>query len=545
MLVPMNRRNLIVFLLCCVCVLSGLAWQRARTNSHAVSVEYFQNILKAQSLETSVWTRGAQYHVANGIVTKDGHPVSEEEAFAALQTAYRLAIAERTPLFGIAGVDPQKLDAAVSDLQSARRSLAHEQSSIRESQLIYALYPVDFLRSLAALETTRQKFISSHSSRDAELYDEAMRRTIAAGSRDAALFYRALSEALGSKKSFRIPGLGGSITRDRLFSAASQLRTRILKQEDLFKKRQECLGGRINTCSLSNTGLRYNGLATSTTQADISDLQDIQTLWAEAGLTPGPGTTVLLTESACTAMHPPYIYFLFNPGAGRTPLRYVGDIFFNITDGSKGPTLSYLKEKYDIDYSFQNQVQSYICPDVGTDLGMARATAATAQFAARFPALSPEKAAPLLGAPVVQESDAASYMLSVGQELMAQAYPSRDATEAFKRLLLLWREKSAGLDDLVRSVALVAHTDAELHAKGVPIDVDAQTMFITHSAFPSLFLTQNPYAGPGVSPIRDKNAEDFQAYLSSVASYNTLRSTVPRGKIIHDLQAFSRFENGQ
>ncbi len=527
-----------------VLLLLGLAWHHFYIQGNAEASRYFANVLKNSRVTETVTVGGVSYSIADGTVSSANHTVSAPEEFLALRTAYAVLVAERSPLFGIEGVDPEALKRAVGALQAAQKSAADIQESAQSATVTGSLYPINFLTSLAELEKARQTFLSVKSDTALTAYDQAMRQTIADGLHDSGTFAGALRAVIADKQSFRFPGLGGSITKQDLLNSAAQVQTRMSEVKNRFARRQQCLSGQVDICNPGILTLQYPQLSATSTAVVSPFASEIQSIFdsTNPGSAAAAGSVITLSESTCVSMHPPYVFFLFAPGEGRTPLRYLGDIFFTATEHSNGPVLPYLKEKYDIAYSYQNVVQSYICPDVGTDIGTANAVQKTAEFAKQFPAVAQAEQKQFMGARPLDESAAITYLRAAGEALFAEAQPNPEETVALQKLLLVWQEKSAGLDALVQSVATVIRTDTAMRKNGVPISVDAGTLFMTHSVFPSLFLTQNSSAGVTGITLREKKDSDLAAYLSSVVRYSKLRDITPHEKIIHDISAFNLFE---
>ena len=109
-------------------------------------------------------------------------------------------------------------------------------------------------------------------------------------------------------------------------------------------------------------------------------------------------------------------------------------------------------------------------------------------------------------------------------------------------VLNMWRERNGGLDVLVSLIVSVNNQDMKLSARGVPFDLSARTLFLTHSAFPSLFLALSPRTGVSPITLRETTSTDASSIRADVIPYTELVRTVPREKIVHDFEAFLSFE---
>ena len=173
------------------------------------------------------------------------------------------------------------------------------------------------------------------------------------------------------------------------------------------------------------------------------------------------------------------------------------------------------------------------------------ATKATQNFANRYPSLAISARNQLLKNPqIVYETDVISYIQSASEELRGRKDLAAPVMKnELNNLILMFHEKSAGLEFLVRDIVRVNSNDLRLKKSGIPFDISARTLFLTRSAFPSLFLSQNPRAGAISAGIRVQNDEDRARFFSKIERYSFLRTTTSREKIVHDIHAYLKMEN--
>lgn len=501
---------------------------------------FFSSALRDANISETVFVGGTYYEVNDGTISSTNKHLSDFGRYRVLRLAYALALARRAPLFGITGVNPQELTAAVQELSAVQGTLADKQQTPRDALLVReALYPTDFLGDLASLERARLAFVASGSDLDATLYDTALDRTVFDGTLDAIRFRYAF-EKEASTDQFRFPTLGGTISRTTLLDSTTVTNSRFVEDIQLLFQRERCLSGKTQWCQQAEIDL--------SPPAESDDVIPPATHISQR-TDPGAGHAgdvyITLSESACVGATPqPYVFTYGNPeGISRMPLWYSGDSFFAPTQGAQGTTMKYLHEQLGIDYSLVNPMEFYICPDVLSDIGSAYAVLATVHFAQAHPGYAEAARASLFSGPVFKEPDAVNYTREAAAEITAKKLPESDPAQSdMEDLLNMWNERSAGLDMLVSTMVQVDRQDIGLHAQGVPFTIDARTLFLTHSAFPSLFITQNRSAGTSRLSLRETNADDLAALYSHMIPYAVLVKTVPREKILHDLSAFLSFE---
>ena len=533
---PRTIIGICVLLLACIGVYL-LIERTVEQQSRAAT--FFAAALRNANISESVSVGGIEYEVNDGVISSANKSLSAFNRYRVLRLAYELALVRRAPLFGIAGVDPQELTTAVQQLSVAQGALADAQVSPRDALLVrQALYPVDFLNDLASLEHSRLAFIASGSDLDATRYEIALKKTIFDGISNAKRFRDAFNEEAGTDQ-FKFPTLGGTISRATLFNSIAVMNSRFIASVALLQEREHCLSGNTSSC-------RPQELDLTSPENDRVDVNATSpapqsTLPSDQGGT----TNLLLSQSSCLGMLPgPYVFSYGNPsGTHRMPLWFSGDSFFTPTAGIAGATMQYLRQQQHIEYSLVNPLEFYICPDVLSDIGSAYALLSTVKFAQAHPEFAKMQRASLLSHAAFRETDALAYLREATAEITAEKLPESDAAQSgLENLLNLWREQSAGLDMLVSTMAQVDKQDAGLHAQGVPFDVSAKTLFLTHSAFPSLMLTQNLSAGTSTISLREADAVDFALLSLHMIPYSTLLKTVPREQLTHDLNTFLSFE---
>src|SRR3989344_293449 len=199
---------------------------------------------------------------------------------------------------------------------------------------------------------------------------------------------------------------------------------------------------------------------------------------------------VILDKSACLAGLPGPYYFRLRTAEETTDailgFGYLGDIIFYPT-GAGGDTLRYSNEKLGISFSPLKPNIFYLCPDTGSDTGRLFAIMAARDFANKNPFLAKKARDRLLKNPrILYEGDAIGYLEAAVEESATGKNEDSATKNALTDIVLMFNEKSAGLEFLIDDIARVNTNDLRLKKSGVPFDVSASNLFLTHSAFPSL-----------------------------------------------------------
>lgn len=513
-----------------IAILAGAAWC---IYAYAASA-HFARALADAHFSGHIEAGGRAYTIEDGALrATGGGRIAPWQRFGAYRLAYALALAERDPVFGIAGTNPAALATSTAALSRSVRGLAAAQTNAADAAAIERLYPIAFLTALSSAEEARLRFIGSGRDTDAAAYRAALAQTARAGAADTLAFQAALDAKIGTS-TLRLLSYGGTITDDTLRAAADAAHTRMSEAEAQIRQRTRCLDGITLACDA-------DWLTTPLPAAFQNAGKTPQTL--DVALNTRASAeydSVSLGKSACLSSLPGPYAFKYGSieRSGRIPLTYFGDYFFSPTAGQDAGTMSYLRDTLSIRYSLVNPLEFYICPDVGTDFSSARFVIDTVQFARAHPTLAPHERSALLKEKPYSSSRALSYLRTALESAVDPA-----DLRSLEELALECEERSAGLEAIVRGIVTTDEQDLALARDHIPIDIDARTLFITHSAFPSLFLMQNPAAGSTSVSLRDTTQSGEQRTLAAhVLSFRALSKTVPTSELIRDVDAYLEFE---
>ncbi|MSU74068.1 hypothetical protein EXS56_02930 [Candidatus Kaiserbacteria bacterium] len=248
---------------------------------------------------------------------------------------------------------------------------------------------------------------------------------------------------------------------------------------------------------------------------------------------------VRLNTSACLASLPsPYdLEAAVSWRVNFDLLHYINDMYFIPTAGSSGPVPQFLRDTYGLRYLKINPLVFYLCPYLLEDLSAAQATLKTAELAQKYPGVV-NSYRDILISGIPTEADAIGYIREAGTMLTSGSFPAPYAEEILS-LSLIFNQKSAGLDAVVGQIVYINEHDLVLAQEGTPFDVSAQSLLLTHTAAPSLFLFHQIGA---VSPIVPSTPADKKDFYKHFRPLSDLLLSIPRTVIINEIRTLNRIE---
>lgn len=511
---------------------------------HISAARFYSGELSTASVYEEVTIDRESYGVDRGKVYQNGVLLRGSVSWDALRLAYAKSLARRSPVFDISGTDPQILDETSDTLALAQESLAQLQTSLHEKEAVRSLYPIGFLKALAEAERRRQAFLLSGENGDNLLYWRSLEEVARVGKNDSENFAAAFDSVLGTT-TVRLPGFGGTITQETLRDSIKLLPMRLDEVSRTIAARERCLRTWVMFCekgALQISALHEEAIGThekSRVQVEISKILQ------ETDLGTGAENEIVSSRSTCMgALKGPHHFLLLNPDPKFNPIRYINELFFSDT-AAVGPVIAHLRLKFDVTYSLFNPMIFYLCPDIQADAGKVRAAFSMQNAAREYPDIAATAGSRLIASSILHEDDALSYMNDAFSQVLASPRESAAALHSLTDAYNRYRNGGAGLDALVAQIAEINKKNITLAEGGVGYDLTARTLFLTHSAFPSLFLMTNPSAGRSKlhlrETIRENEARDLSAYA---LTYSVLRERVTREKIIHDIRAIRALDRG-
>ncbi len=512
----------------------------------------YAQALGAAAIHTEVVVHGVSYTVENGQVKRNGALVSITDAQAALHVAYAQALARRTPLFDTQGTNADVLDLVIDKLISSTAEVAAVQPSSSDADALAALYPIEFLRSLATLERARSAFVMSGSDVDARAYDAALRRAVQSGTKDAEALSKTIVSYIGGKQ-FVIPGVGGAIHERNLQGGIETLRTRMSKIAHTLAMREDCIAGDSGSCTpkdlLPTTTPTPAPMVVSNTLRAQSD--SVQSALENSGMyTRSKLQTWALASSSCLGALPgPYMMTVpknSTPGQNADILfAYVGDIYFqklSTIDTATSSFLGYAQKTLHLSYLKVNPVMFYTCPELGDDFGRLGALRAMVAFAQNHQEIAVPERAKLLEESPFTEWDALSYLHAATKELYATgAWPEFEEANDLARAYI---DRSVGLERVVYEIGITNAAHAARVKEGAVFDISAYFMFATHTAYPTLYLGVSPSAGNPPIVLREQNALNKERVDSTYSTYLSLIKSVPKELLVENIRNLGLFDRG-
>lgn len=510
------------------------------------SVDFLSNALR--HIETEVLIGKDSYVVRHGIAYLDETPVDGSKAQQALSLAYRKVLAERSPLLTLAGSDTRALQEALDELEAVQEKLARIQSDRDEMRAVAgALYPIAFLRAAATLEDARVDFIAHPDSGKAVRYEGLLSAALRTYRSDLARFTKAFGDAV-DEKTPRFVSAGRVLDVRSLEAAQQALERGIEKSASIHRMRRACF---LDTSACTSVPLEFPVLdditSMSSPAASLVDMRRVRGLFADLYEAPEilSSDIVALSDSSCLkplGIEP--IYTIYPESIADSLTVKIGtasDIRFTSTAILRDVGFyGYFYER-NIPYVFATPLLHYACQEVGGDYGRTFAVRAvrdligvreTSGYEPSTATLALE--ADLKTADVLREDIAKRYV-----QLLLSDYdslPDQLKSEAGSLALQL-HNRSAALEETVRSIARSEAGDMRLLEKGVPADLSAQNLFFSRSAFLTLFLSHN------LSVLQDERVSfeeisvpvEKQPYRYLI---NAPHTTVPYTRLLESLRAF-------
>lgn len=545
---PRVQYAFIVVCVALVCV--GICAYGAHAQKREIqATRFFSQALRDAHITAVVWWRGTEYTVTDGVVYAHKTIVDENSSFPLLKLAYAQALARRSPMFGIAGTEPDALKASVQSLSESVTDVANAATSSADALLIRSsLYPTSFLSSLAYLEEARLRFAASGTQTNALVYQTMLRRTAKIGRTDAGRFQAAMWH-LFKDEQFIMYGVGGPISSQDLIRTSWNITLAMDAASDRIRKREQCLKGDVSKCDT-----RDLFLALPTTSA--SNVQESQKLPAQvlenrrimASASEKPSETerpiVALQTSRCLkSLEAPYYVTPRNRIGTGDSFFFLNELFFARTANSANMLHRYLGQTLGISYMPLNQLTFYMCPDTQDDSGRARAILAATAYARSHPSSLRDRDALLTTSNIITEGAATRYMHALVDDMMAKdAVTTIEDMREVEELTLMFQYKNAGLNILVDEMAHINGTHARYAQSGIPFEENARVMFMTHSGFLSLFLAHNTLESYTYDAFRSGDKSDTAALYRAINPYSSLTRCVSEENIVQDIRSFLLFE---
>jgi hypothetical protein len=542
--VKVNRLQF--YALMCLCLVGAIGLGIGITYRTEQSAEYFSNQLRAYGLRENVSFGNETYEISGGEVSRNGAPVSGHTADAALRLAYEKVAARVHPFLAIPGIDPQALKESLVSLQDVSSELAARQTDPTKAELVRDdLYPIDFLRAAADLESARLEFLRTGSLSSATDYEQAQKRTLDAYLSGLDAFANAFATAV-SPEALSFATEKDVISRADVLRAIRTLKERAHEIGRKMSERASCIRGNLNLCFPADTSLPKlpEGAGTLPSRA-LRIEQSVRDLYSQAGYTiPDEEPLVLLSKSACVNAQPgtALLFGFERMPSAEAPLApfFFGDIRY--IDSSKYSSRQFFKYFFDsgVHYVLNRHLTNYGCPEISTDVGAVNSVRAIRTFALqeKVSRFVPAPDQPVLRAleagfstnKVVKEEDAMTYMRFSETYISSAGMPTALSYRMLE-LALEAEEKTLGLYPLVEHINFYERNNmliAEKGLEGLEMDFDASYLFFVRSSIPSFFLSANPSFGAPVQLFKENHLP------SSEEPYIYYSSLFPTTGILHD-----------
>ena len=528
----------------------------ASERKQQAGIVFYSAALREAKIDETVFFDGRSYQIHNGMVVSLKEPVPGiREKFVALRLAYALALARRAPMFSLEGSDPDAFESALESLIDTRDALAHSQNNPKDELLVReSLYPIRFLLSLVETERARRAFISSGSAENERHYRRSVATTVQNFETDLRKFRIGFEGAVQEDAS-PYTVLGGTITRQSFLKAIGDLQALVPLLKSAVATHNYCIDGIKHSCAPAEIVFpSLPALASGEQNSTVAPLlfQDVLELRTQLADTPSnieELPLVSLVDSACVNTFLGPAYFLLreqsqNYRRSVTSIEFVGDILLYSTLASAqnkgGQVVRYFAE-HGISYLLLSPTAYYQCPNVGSDLARGFGAVRAAQWLRSTPLLTSQEKSSLYS-DALQEEDVFALVAEVSDALKAIDTPfSKKDTDVLSALVVTLRDRSAGVEALITEIATYGAQDIKMREVGIPLASSTSYLFFTQSAFLPLFLSHNRSVSP--ADISLFEGDEPQALPEFLLLWSELRSSVPRKKIIEDINFFFKIHS--
>jgi hypothetical protein len=243
----------------------------------------------------------------------------------------------------------------------------------------------------------------------------------------------------------------------------------------------------------------------------------------------------ILSESACLAELPsPHVFLSVTdkgvPDSER--IHYVNDVLFLPTTSAPGGVMRHLSKT--LSFAIQRPLPFYVCFETQRDRGLVAAIAEVLEIAES----SPERARGERNVLLAEQSDIAA------RQYLSTALSSSLDLESRRRLeeaRIMIDSRNAKLDALVKEIATVLTVRMRQARNGIPVRIDAQALFATHSAFPSLLLTHDASIVSAELGLATSSPTHRDTYLRSVIRLSQAPAAL-RASLVKDTRTLYRFD---
>ncbi|MFA7310134.1 MAG: hypothetical protein WC050_04480 [Candidatus Paceibacterota bacterium] len=514
---------------------------------------FFSNALKQANVTETVSYQGTTYTIKNGTVLDDTITVRHPAMRPILELAYEKAVARRSPLFAMPGVDLSQFRTAVQQLALRREELASKQKSASEARLVRrGLYPVDFLSAIADAEEARRMFLDTGSWDAAFTYEGSKSVALSTYAADLANYKASFSQAVPRSDDILFETYTDRVSRAYILAALDTLEqgSRQIKNRDAG--RALCLKGFVRKCDV--TDLELPPIATQLspiTESDIALAEDVRDMYTRTGYSIDTNAPLVhISSSFCFSDPKKNLLFSFESRVAtddQTPYLtpvLVSDVVFVRSERYAGLPFYGSFASNNITYALQDFLAPYSCTQLDGDLGKIDALRQVHDFAVsnRISTYGDGPDARALAqierkierAAYIGDTDASDYLRTA--HALASSASSTVPQDLSDQIISLWLQvayASTGAYQELLNGNFFYKRSAIVNREGDEVVFGARSLFLARSAFSALFMSSNLSVTGEHGPLfptagTDADERPYLFYSSSAHSAQ-IREEVMRG----------------
>lgn len=450
---------------------------------------------------------------------------------------YAIQILRTDPVLSLPGTDIPTLRHDIADLEKVRDGLRIAQTNEDDREMVNDLFPIAFLRALADTEEQRRRALATGSPTDIHRYFRNAEKTLALRTSERDLFAQAF-DALRPEKQFRFPTLGGSISTDSLSATLEEIQNDTTLLGAKLHAQKKCIYVDPDTCDESWHAASIES-AEEIPDAIPQKVRDVEAFRRDVVPSrPEAPAIIVLRKSTCLGSYtnPQYFALWYKDDFYYS---FVSDIFFTDLAHLDAPYPRHQRENLGLTYAFAIPQTFYQCPDLGKEAGLFHALALTLLFAESHNDIAVAERSHLLASHAIDLTEIHAYL----DAIEAEAKEDSPTREQIADIELALRNENSGIEYVLEGMTRTLSTNLEHVKANIPVDISVRTLFLTHSAFPSLFFAHAPARIPDTLRMSSPDDEKNYFQLSHLRMYSDLISIVSPDLLRSDMRTFLIEEN--
>jgi len=464
--------------------------------------------------------------------------------------AYARALAQNDPLVALPGTDIRAFGTNASLFPQLMQTLYAEDKTQPHADLLYSLYPADFLTQLAKTEAARRQFVQSGTAADEAAYYQAAENMFAAYYQDVARFRAAFLQVIPAS-SGKFATDGDIVSRSQILVGLETLSKKMRVTQEAFTLREVCARGDTTACPPITKPTAAVTSEIAIAPQELAQAKEVRAMLASAHEEPHIASEpmYLLPSTACAKnMQGAPLFSFYTPQgeshySGAFPI-YIGNIRFQslatTTANASFVAFSNALSKH-ITYLYDSPMLHYSCPELAQDSGklfLMREVYAFAQsqkLSTYATTTADREALAALEQPdmqVVAEHTVTEYLATAATLSLPDALQN-----TIQNFVLAYTNNSEHFEANLGELLNDELSNSALLTRDWPVDLDVPYLFFVRSSFSMLLLADNQSAMGEIPKLFPPNTiPKEQTPFLYFSELSHTQSTL--AQIVHDIHYF-------